>query len=435
MAKKHPRILLALLGACCAALGVAVAVAQTPIEVRTWTDSQNRKIEAIYCGCQGDQVVLQLTTGQSVQYPLTKLSVEDQAYIRSRANAPAITPVSNSLLRLPIAQRTWPTIVEVPARAIEVELASESPQQRRFVYQSESFEFTSQAKIAGSVMKEVARTFEATRSLVRALPWGIACQPPPGMQRFQAALYETRADYLAGGGLERTGGIYSSGEKIFKIPFDSLGLEKRGQTYFKKDFTNETLVHEITHQMMDDYIGYLPMWILEGTAEYTSMLPYKAGVFRADGHKNSFKDYLDRASVPPDIDNLSGLFNITRSQWADATANPTRMAAMYVQSHMLIYYFCHLDGDKKGTRFINYMEAVYRDAAALRTFLSDPRVKKIGMGRITYPAELKDIAPTFPDETSVHKHLHILLGSRPMNLLANHIMEGFRSIGVRVSVR
>lgn len=445
MAKLLHRSGLSILSACgVLAAATAGLTGQTPA-LRTWTDSQSRKIEATYSGLQGENVLLKLSDGKTVvPYPLMKLSPEDQAFIKSQGIAPATPPTppdaitpktgaAKDAARLPIPQRTWPTVVEVPAKAIEVNLVSEDPRERKYVYQSEFFEFSSQAKVAGSVMKEVARTFEATRSLVRALPWGIACQPPNGLDRFKAALYETRSDYIAAGGPELSGGLYDSGEKIFKIPFPSLGLEKRGQTYFKKDFTNDTLVHEITHQMMDDYLPFLPVWMIEGCAEYTRALPYKVGIFRAEAHKSGLKELIGTWRQPADIDELEKHITMTRSQWATATATAPKMAEMYHRSYLLVYYFCHLDGDKKGTRFLRYLEAVYADVAALRTFMADPRVKQLGGGRFSYPSDMG--APPMPSESSFVKHLPLLLEERSYAKLATEITEGFKTIGVKVSAR
>ena len=389
---------------------------------RVWTDTQNRKVEASFAGVQGASVLLKLTDGKTIlPFPLERLSPADQAFVKAQGTAPA-----------PTTPREWPQTVEVPARSIEIKMVSENPAERLYVYQSEAFEFTSQAKIAGSVMKEVARTFEATRSLVDALPWGVVCTPPAGMRRFKAALFETRQDYLDAGGPPNSGGVYSTGDKVFKIPFDSLGLEKRGQTYFKRDFTSDTLVHEITHQMMDAYLPFLPMWAVEGTAEYTEMLPFNAGTFRADAHKSGLKESMARWNES-DIDDLEKHLTMTRDQWQQIAASSSAMASLYHRSNLLVYYFCHLDGDKKGGRFLKFMNAVEGEVAALRAFFADPRVEQLGGGRFRYPAELKP--PDMDDDTAPFKHLALLTDERGYAKLAQEIVEGFKSIGIKVSVK
>lgn len=404
---------------------------QTP--ARTWTDSSGRSVLAEYGGLQDGQVLLKLGNGQTVPYPLERLSAEDQAFVR-QIGKPGGAAVA---ARVPVEKRTWPSSVEVPARSVEIAAVSENAAERRYVYRSESFEFSSQAKLAGSVMKEVARTFEATKSLVTALPWGVVCQPPEGQPRFQAALFETRTDYLAAGGPENSGGVYSSADHVFKIPFPSLGLVKRGQTYFKNDgYSNDTLVHEITHQMMDAYLPFLPLWIIEGTAEYTQMLPYKAGVFRTDAHKSAFKDTFEawqrRAAVPA-IDDLQAHLRMTRPQWEQAASSPEQMAQLYHRSLLLVYYFCHLDGDGKGTRFLRYLEAVHGEVAALQAFFADPRVKREADGRFSYPTSLTP--PDLDPATAPFKHLPLLIDERSGEKLALEVIEGFKSIGVKVSVR
>lgn len=416
-------------------LGVMTALtgAGQTVALRTWTDTQNRKVEAAFGGLHGDSVLLKLPDGKTIPFPLERLSADDQAFIKSQSAAPAAAAGVVEPPRVPIDKRTWPQNVEMPSRSIEIKMVSENEAERKYVYQSEAFEFSSQAKIAGSVMKEVARTFEATRSLVDALPWGIVCQPPKGMERFQAALFETRSDYINAGGPANSGGVYSSGDKIFKIPFQSLGLEKRGQTYFKSDFSSDTLVHEITHQMMDDYLAFLPIWVIEGTAEYTEMLPYKAGVFRADAHKSGLKDSLENWRSAVEVEGLESHMTMTRSAWAGIAANPENMSVLYHRSHLLVYYFCHLDGDKKGTRFIKFLEAVHGEVAALRAFFADPRVKQLGGGRFSYPESMKP--PDMNSEAAPFKHLPILLEERSYDKLAADIIEGYKSVGVKISVR
>ena len=187
---------------------------------RSWTDVSGRKVEADFAGMQGDSVLLKLANGQTVPFPLARLSAEDQAFAKTQTAGAPVTTVEPSsataeVSRVPVEKRVWPENVAVSAKSVEIAPVTENAAERKYVYRSEAFEFTSQAKLAGSVMKEVARTFEATKSLIEALPWGITCKAPEGRERFLAALYETRDDYVAAGGPELSGGVYNSGDKIF----------------------------------------------------------------------------------------------------------------------------------------------------------------------------------------------------------------------------
>ena len=59
-----------------------------------------------------------------------------------------------------------------------------------------------------------------------------------------------------------------------------------GKAYAKdENFETHTMVHELTHQMMHFWLGYLPQWVVEGTAEYTGTLPLHTGQFRVSGRQ------------------------------------------------------------------------------------------------------------------------------------------------------
>jgi hypothetical protein len=418
-----------------AAFAVLLATLHGQQGLRQWTDLQGRRVEAAFAGLEGDSVLLRMGDGRTVPFPLARLSEADQAFVRAAGGGGAATAVAGPE-RVPIERRSWPGTVAVPTRSVEIRAVEENAAARRFVYQSEAFEFTAQAKLAGSVMTEVARTFEATRAVVDALPWGIVCRPPDGLPRFLAALYETREDYVAAGGPPLSGGVYNTAEKTFRIPFASLGLEKRGQTYFKSDFSSDTLVHEITHQMMHDYLAFLPKWVIEGTAEYVEMLPYRAGVFRADAHKTAMKEAIEqwgKRGFAPVIGNLEAHLTMGRDAWDASSSTAERMIEMYHRSHLLVYYFCHLDGDRTGSRFLRYMEAVHGEVAAMHAFFADPRVKRLDGGRFSYPRDLRP--PPFGDEAVIQRHLALLVDGRSYSQLAEEIVAGYRSIGVRVQVR
>ncbi len=400
-------------------------------DLRTWTDDQGRMVEAAFGGLENGVVQLVTKDGKSVPFPLERLSEADRSFVQAQ-------PVNDtvSTRRLPPAKRTWPDKVEVSTRTMEkLDLVLDEPQNRKYVYQSASFEFTSQDKLAGSVMREIARTFEATRLLVASLPWGVVCSPPEPLERYQAALYETREDYMNHGGPPNSGGVYDSGDMIFKIPFPSLGLKRTGKTWYKDDsYSNDTLVHEITHQMMHDYLPFLPKWIIEGTAEYTEMLPYKAGVFRVGSHKTGIKDHLAsalRSGAPADLGSVREHLTMNRDRWNTLSSDSGAMRRLYLKSVILVYYFNHLDGDGKGGRFIDFFESVYGEVVALREFFANPEVKRIPGGRFSYPSNLSP--PDMGSETAPFKHLEKLLAGRDYAALAKEIVEGYRSVGIKVS--
>jgi hypothetical protein len=101
------------------------------------------------------------------------------------------------------------------------------------------------------------------------------------------------------------------------------------------------------------------------------------------------------------------------------------------RSQLLVYYFCHLDGDGKGTRFMRFMEAVYGEVQAKRAFFADPRVKMLGGGRFSYP---RSITPPDMSENAGFKHLPILLEERSYEKIAAEIIAAYKNIGVKVQV-
>lgn len=434
------RIILAM---CCTIAHIQLAVAEEAAP-RPWKDTQGRIIQATLVSSNADSVTLKLADGKEHQLPLSRLCVEDQAFVKSlsapaSSTAQGTTPAvsASSLTRVPVEKRTWPENVVVPTKSIEIQVIEENVAARKCVYRSEGFEFTAQAKLMPSVMKEVARTFEATKTLVASMPWGVVCRPPEGFERYQAELFETRKDYIAAGGPENSGGVYMSGDKIFRVPFPSIGLKLLGKTYAKdENYDGGTLIHEITHQVMDAYLTFLPVWVIEGTAEYTEMLPYNAGKFRADAHQKGLKDHIQemqKRGYAIEIGNLEEHLKMNRATWSGITdISNKKMGELYFRSVLAVYFFCHLDGDKKGTRFIKFMDAVYGETEALRTFFKDPRVKHLEGGRFSYPTNFPP--PDMKSETAPFKHLDLLLDGRSYSQIAQEMTEAYKAIGVKISV-
>jgi len=398
------------------------ANSQAPSEMRTWTNTEGRTIQARLLRREDANLVFQLANGQQATVPMASLSDVDQHFIRTKF------PLA--------AAMTWPDVVEVSTKAIEVKAVEEDAAQRSFVYQSEFFQFTAQDKLAVSVMKEIARTFESTHALVSALPWSVHPAPPEDFGYYQAKFYLNRRNYILDGGPENSGGVYFTGDRIFRIPFDSLGLEMRGKTWFKNEsYRNDTLVHEITHQMMHDVLPFLPVWIIEGSAEYTEMLPYNAGKFLASSHQRGIREYLrsafeNRGIAFTDASNFAEHMNVTHEQWAQRSMSSGGQSRLYHTSTVLVYYFCHLEGDGKGTRFINYMRQVGKARDAWKEFFKNPQVKRNPDGSYSYPTTLPLPEQERDEKYGLQLQSMLLDGRTPLQL-EEDIRNAYKKIGIR----
>lgn len=404
-------------------------------------------MQAALAGIEGDQVLFLMSGGQTIKFPLAKLSPTDQDFIKKNmAATPAPAPAPGGSVpatpagvtpRLPVEQRVWPKEVEVPARSIEIAVVTEKPEDKNCVYQSEAFSFHSEEKLAGSVMKEIARTFEATRTLLQTLPWAIDPKPPVDAGRFRAKFFATRQSYEADGGPENSGGVYMSRDRTFRVPFQSLGLKLLGKTWAKDDdYSNDTIIHEITHQLMHDYLAFLPTWVIEGTAEYTEMLPYKAGRFRAAAHESGFKEYLQIAESRgvglSDI-NVAGHLMLKDEDWrTQAQSGGIAQFRLYFASCVMVYYFCHIDGDGKGTRFLKYLDKIAEARGAWNAFFANPLVKvEKETGRYSWPIG-KVTPPAFKqDEEYGFEQMQILMDGRTPEQLEAEMKAGFKKIGIK----
>ncbi len=423
------------------------ANAQQPAPaLRVWTAANGQKFQAKLLGIEGANAVFQLANGQTTKVALQLLSPADQTAIRGAAanpaapNTPAVPATKPGAAatngKSATKPRTWPATVEVPPNSIEITLGEQDAAKRRYVYKSQSFEFVSQDKLAGSVMKEVARTFEATRSLVSALPWGIDPKPPADLGFYQAKLFVTREDYFADGGPVNSGGVYFSKDRIFRIPFPSLGLQLQGKTWFKKpDYHGDTLVHEVTHQMMHDFLGFLPKWIIEGTAEYTESLPYNAGRFLAGSHARGLKETIAKAAshrvLTSEFRPFGEHITMKRDNWESLSNQQHSQHLLYAQSYVLVYFFCHLDGDGKGTRFLKYFDAMAEARDEWDRFFKNPLVKMNPDGSYTFPSDLPQPKAKHSEEFGIEK-LSILFDGRDAAALDADIRAAFKKIGVKL---
>ncbi|MEZ0387387.1 MAG: hypothetical protein ACAI34_09995, partial [Verrucomicrobium sp.] len=108
------------------------------------------------------------------------------------------------------------------------------------------------------------------------LPLGIEPTPEKLKTIFTARLFTEKSAYNAAGGITGSAGIYMSGKKSILVPLSSLGVKMVGSrvSLDYADQDQHTLIHEITHQMMNQWLGKLPTWLIEGSAEFVAWADY-----------------------------------------------------------------------------------------------------------------------------------------------------------------
>jgi len=413
---------------------VCLVHAESARSVRTWTDTTGRTLQAALLGFDSGQVTLLFPDGKTTRLAAMQLSVADRDFV-ARNIAEIFDPLTGKVVPMSgavkleemsfTAGRSWPSTLTATKSLLFARGAGYDEELQCGKYRTRRFEYLLHKGVA--ISDDLARVFEGTYELLRSSPWGIQARTQNGF--FRVEVFARMEDYLAGGGPPGSAGVYLINKRIFKLPLQSLGLGLP-PGYRLTDPTRQmaTLIHEMTHMMMHDVLDLLPMWFIEGSAEYTGCIPCVDGVFTppkvAEGvkremnrpRKTGFGNQIEQVQLLP----LHQLVELNMRQWheyailGEVTPSPgpttmpvgnpdtMRMASLYSNSLLLTYYFMNLEGDRKGTRLLQYLEAVrkeqprwnawrdelFRYIAACEDFSKKPGVTKLPNGGFTYPTYL-----------------------------------------------
>jgi hypothetical protein len=354
--------------------GIAVAWAQSAGGMRTWTSTDGKKIEATMLGVKGDGVEIRMANGSTFVVPLARLSAEDQAFVTAAGTAPkgeAAAAIGGPAAVVaaaanPAAAKEWPRTVAL-AEKPEVIVVREDAEKKEFVYRSPHYEFQCDSKLGANVVREFGRMFEATYQLNCLLPLDWKPKPEPLREFFLARLFTNKDDYFAAGGVQGSAGIYNTGVKALMVPLSSLGVKMVGSRVSLENNSeddNGTLIHEITHQMMNHWLRPLPTWLIEGSAEYVEMLEYNSnGRFSLMGMERQLKKYVNRMYWDGDgkryvMLDLEELMGLDGRRWAAALGKDGNATQNYGSAGLLTYYFYHLDGEGDAKHMIAYLRAL-----------------------------------------------------------------------------
>lgn len=331
---------------------------------RTWTDASNRQLEAAFTGLEGDQVKLKLRSGAVVPYPLARLSTADQDWVKQQgagASAPTSSPGKPAALSSSSGTaKAWPRTTGLE-EAPKATVVKEDAAAKEFIYRTPNFEFHCDTKLGSDVVREFGRIFEGTLQVNKELPLDLDPKPENGREFFVAKLYTNKADYLADGGLVGSAGVYSGGAKTIKVPLVSLGVRLVGKRYaLEPREDNDTLIHEITHQMMNHWLGKLPVWYVEGSAMYVASSKFNMGRFTLPRLGQTVKNLEHLRQGKATIWHLDYLMHMTHAKWAagfgtDADGDVHRN---YTSAVALTYYLYHGDDKGDGAHMVSFLKDI-----------------------------------------------------------------------------
>jgi len=333
-------------------------VAAVHAETRTWTLPGGRTIRAELIDIRNGNAILLPPNGNvEVEVPTPGMDPLDRAAVEGwvppgRRGAGPNAEVQRS-------DTGWPLTVmlkEPPS----VTIVEQDKERSRFVYRSDHFEFTSTQRLNAEIIREFGRLFEVTYEAVAALPLRIRPEPPRGY--FKVQLYASEASYRLAGGPEGSGGLFRGSTGEVMVPLPNLGGVKSAAdrwTMVSRE-GNQPLIHEVTHQVMGAWLSVLPVWVVEGSAEYLAAGRYSTGKLTLhpdfDNMANFLRDYKGVEGRDIDIRHPMRLMVTDHEKWRRDLAGREGLKNYY-SAMLLFYYFCHADGDGSGRGMIEYFKA------------------------------------------------------------------------------
>lgn len=277
----------------------------------------------------------------------------------------------------PAAPPPWPAEL---APALEFTPRTESAATPDgWVYTTPHFRFHCDAELAPGLIKHYALVFEGTFHAVRKLPLQLCPDPP--QDRFVVRLMKNREDYLRAGGPKGSAGVYLLNSREILVPADSPGVRTIGKRIAidRKSSDTGTLVHEITHQVMHDWLNALPVWFAEGFAEYMAAVPCEQGRFRFRAIHEGIRRHLqeehlvpkdDQGALLADLAPPDQILNLTHAQWSAALTGEEDASLNYRSAMMLVYFFIHLDGSDDGQALAAYLQGTRSGREDMRSFVA-----------------------------------------------------------------
>lgn len=349
----------ALLAALLLATSAGVIHVWAADEFRMWTNADNKQVEAAFTSVTGGTVNLKMRNGTVAAVPLDKLSQADQDWVKEHgttATRPALGSTSTTA-------KAWPKSTGLE-EAPKATVVKEDAAAKEYIYRTANFEFRCDSRLGADVVREFGRIFEGTLEINNQLPLDLKPKPEEGRELFVAQLFTNKDDYFKAGAIPGSAGVYMGGKQSIFVPIQSLGVKIVGKRLaLEPQAENTTLIHEITHQMMNHWLGRLPIWFVEGSAEYVAAQKYHMGRFSLTNPGANVRKYLNDHKGVWDkkftMWHIYQLMHIDSAAWSGAIGGGTGNAMRnYASATILAYYFYHVDGKGDAANIIAWLRAI-----------------------------------------------------------------------------
>jgi hypothetical protein len=329
-------------------------------ELRSWTDIQNRKIEATLLRVEDKTVILKLKNGSEIPYPMAKLSLADCKYLEELIVSPTSEKTGQSLN----FDQPWPERIKF-SEDPEVNTVEEDAEKKRFIYESANYRYVCDVRLAKSVVKGFAVMFEATHLYCRSLPLAINGGKAED-NKHQILLFEKIDDYVKAGGPPTSAGVFIGAKGVVMVPLTSLGVKPVGSGYMlDRDKSSKTLPHELVHQLTPEkyFEKGSAGWFTEGLAEYIAVTPYRSGAFSVRGNQKDIFDYAtgfgSKDMGGRALGTKIGLPALKSFMLQDYSEFLEQAQLNYGSGLLITNYFFHLDGEGDGKRMKSFLKALH----------------------------------------------------------------------------
>ncbi len=277
---------------------------------------------------------------------------------------------SESAIELPYqSQEAWPKELFFKKSGDgKTVYQSDLSEEGKHVYRSKNFQITvfSDHPLIDWQSEEMATLLEGTYALMKESPLGVQAEKVDGY--FHADFYQSEAAYRLASGRKMGSGVYLRTKRKLMLPVKPKQVlptppeyrKKLGAKFMTISYNKRTLVHEVTHMMMHDLIGALPMWAIEGTAEYVEQMPRDEVAFMPGramlGISYVAKKFRSRVDVDETL-SIPDLLHLSSKDWASFIGDSdARQSHIYFQAFLLSAFFIQ----EKPEEFYAYLQECRR---------------------------------------------------------------------------